>query len=232
VRRLRIELDRVEASALHEALLGETEAAPAAWALVRGDRVAQVVHAVHGPARSADPRPALAALGGLRDAAGGSVIAIAAESLDATPEAELAASLADLPSVRAVLAAAARLRVPPDWLVQDGAYALHVRADAAGPEAFVCARVRDGRLDRLAGGRALGVAELPPEVPALADLVLRRVGRPIVVAAGTRAALRAVARSPRPASALERARIRRKVEVAALSRRVSLALFTLRLMGR
>jgi hypothetical protein len=134
--------------------------------------------------------------------------------------------------VRAVLAAAARLRVAPDWLVQDGAYALHVRADPSGPEAFVCARVRDGRLDRLAGGRALGMSELPPEVPALADLVLRRIGRPLLVAAGTRAALRAVARSPRPAATLERARIRRKVEVAALSRRLSLALLALRLLGR
>ncbi len=232
MRQLRIELDRVEASALHEALLGATETEPAAWALVRGDRVAQVVHAVHGPARSADPRPALAALGGLRDAAGGSVVAIAAERLTATPEAELAVSLAELPSVRAVLAAAGRLRLSPDWLTPDGAYALHVRADPAGPEAFVCARVRDGRLDRLAGGRALGVAELPGDVSALADLVLRRVGRPIVVAAGTRAALRAVARSPRPAAALERARIRRKIEVAALARRVSFALVALRLLGR
>ncbi len=232
MRPLRIELDRVEASALREALLGETEAAPAAWALVRGDRVAQVVHAVHGPARSADTRSALAALGGLRDSAGGSVVAIAAERLTATPEAELAASLAELPSVRAVRAAAARLRVRMEWLLEDGVYALHVRADAAGPEAFVCARVRDARLERLVGGRALGAAEPPAEIAALADLVLRRVGRPILVAAGTRAALRAIARSPRPAATLERARIRRKVEVAQLSRRISLALGALRVMGR
>jgi hypothetical protein len=232
VKPLRIELDRVEASALREALLGETEAAPAAWALLRGDRVAQVVHAIHGPARAADPRPALAALGGLRDAAGGSVVAIAAERLAATPEAELAASLADLPSVRSVRAAAERLRVPPEWLVEDGVYGLHVRPDASGPEAFVCARVRGGRLERLVGGRALEAAELPADVSALADLVLRRVGRPILVAAGTRAALRAVARSPRPASTLERARIRRRIDVAPISRRASLALVALRLMGR
>jgi hypothetical protein len=232
VKALRIELDRVEAAALREALLGETEASPAAWVLVRGDRVAQVVHAVHGPARAADPRPALAALGGVRDAAGGSVLAIAAERLGTTPEAELAASLGELAAVVAVRAAAARLRVPLAWLVEDGVYALHVRADASGPDAVVCARVRDGRLERLVGGRALGAAEPPAELPALADLVLRRVGRPIVVAAGTRAALRAVARSPRPAATLERARIRRRVEVAALSRRVTLALVALRLLGR
>jgi hypothetical protein len=222
-----LELERGEALALCDALLGPGRA-PGTLALVRDGRVLAVVDAELGPAR----RPASAPLAlGARAAAGARVRVLdpAAPLGEAVPE--LAASCAALPATRAVLAAAARVRLPSAWLVEDGAYGLGIREDRDGPAALICARVRGGRLERLAGGAALGVADVPRDAASLAELLLRRIGRPVALVLGTRSALRAIASSTRPASALERARIRRTVDVATPSRRAALALVGMRLLG-
>ncbi len=222
-----LELDRGEALALVDALLGP-ERAPTTLALVRAGRVLAVVDAEAGPAR----RPASAPLAlGARAAAGARVLALDPSAPPGDAALELGASFSALPATRALVAAAARVRLPLPWLVEDGAYAIGIREDRDGPAALVCARVRAGRVERLVGGSALDVAELPRDTAALAELVLRRLGRPIALALGTRSALRAIAGSTRPASVLERARIRRTLDVATPSRRTALLLVGMRLLG-
>jgi hypothetical protein len=222
-----LELERGEALALCDALLGPGRA-PSTLALVRDGRVLALVDAELGPARR--PASAPLALGG-RARAGARVRVLdpAAPPGDAVPE--LAASCAALPATQAVLAAAARVRLPSAWLVEDGAYGLGIREDRDGPAALICARVRGGRLERLAGGAALGVTDVPRDAASLAELLLRRLGRPVALVLGARSALRAIASATRPASALERARIRRALEVATPSRRAALALVGMRLLG-
>jgi len=222
-----LDLDRVEALALCDELLGPNRS-PATVSLVRDGRVVALVDARLGPARRPASTPLLL---GARASAGARVLALDVAAPPADPLADLAASLLALPSVGALLAAAARLRMSPAWLVEDGVYALGVRADADGPAALICARVRSGRLERLVGGSALETSELPADAAALAELALRKLGRPVAVAMGTRSALRAIAHAPRPLSALERARIRRFVEVQTPSRRTSFTLVALRVLG-
>lgn len=216
----RVDLDPGEARAVRQ-LLADRVLDEGALELVRDGRVLQRVDRLRGP---------------LRDAGAGAVAAGVAHRIDvdAGPVGAFAAARpALLPELPAVRAAAPLRRLAPlwRWLTADGVFAVSIRQPDA-PPVVVCARIRDGRLERLTGGSALALPERADADGQLLTAVRRRLGRPRAVVAGSLSALRAVVESRRPATAFERGRMRGEIEVPLLSGRLSFALFLLRLLGR
>ena len=211
---LRVDLDRDEVAALRE-LLADRGADGRTLELVRDGRVLQRVEGLRGPLRD----PAAGA------AAGPAVRVDVDEALD--PPSWLHPAL---PAERAV-APLQRLGPLWRWLCADGVFAVAIRRHQA-PPVVVWARLRDGRVERLAGGSALDAPERGPAGTALVSLLRRRLGRPRAVVEGSLAALRAVAWSRRPATAFEYARMRGEIQVSLLAPRISLGLLLLRLLGR
>ena len=152
---LRVDLDRQELTALRE-LLADCEADGRVLELVRDDRVLQRVEGLRGPLR--DPAAG---------AASGPVVRLDVDEAFPDPS----AWAQELPAVRA---AAPLRRLGPlwRWLCADAVFAVAIRRDPA-PPVVVCVRLRNGRVERLAGGAALGAAELGQSGTALVTLPSR-----------------------------------------------------------
>ncbi len=223
----RAELGADEAAALRRALLGAEAGEPevCAFALVRSGRALGVVRSDRGPAPDAAAAARLLARG--RSGAD----RVVRLELGPGGVAEVRADPPRFPAAAAARAVARRLRFPLRWLFEDGAYGVLIRPAEGGPARVICARLRAGRLEWLVGGRELGLDAGPFDAVALCLTLRRRVGRPVLVAAAGPEALREIAASARPVSAFERARMRGDLELVALSRRLSLPLVALRLLG-
>ena len=122
------------------------------------------------------------------------------------------------------------LRVPLGRLFPDGGYALLEPSANGRPPRVVWARLAAGRPQELGGCAALGAPDMADPAGLLAAL-RERVAPLHLAVSGSAVALRALAASPRPANALERARIRETLSVQALSPRFALSLLALRLVG-
>jgi hypothetical protein len=210
VSELVIELGFEEAETLR-ALLGGAEREVRELRLVDGDRLLQSVRTDTGPARSATAIGTAVAMRAQRvvvlDAAALSLEPIVPLAFDATPP--------WVPALDAVSARLRWLRVPARRLLQDGAYGLSVIDDDL-PARTICCRVRAGCLERLVGGRSLGLEPEEAEDP---------------LALGSLGALRAVLESRRPGSVFERSGIRGEICMARLSPRLAATLIALRLLG-
>jgi hypothetical protein len=241
------ELSPREMDWLRALVLGPEAAERRLVALARGGRV---VHAVRsdpgsrgGPVAAASlarigPASGAAALRALPEAQGAErVVLIRADAARANGASLLADALdgaasADPPWLAALATlrrVAGRLGVGLGSLLPDGAYGAIARERPAAAPLCVFARVKGGRVERLVGGDALGFADVKLDDAARADRAARRVGRMQLLVTGSTAALRALVTSPRPAAALEHARIRGQLDVPAVSGRVSATLLALRL---
>jgi hypothetical protein len=213
---LHVELDRREREVLRD-LFPERAPSGSTLELVEASagglerRVLQRVDASSGPVRGALDTPVAGAL------ALGPVSA-------GVPGADV--DLAPLRALEVIDARLRRLRLSPGLLREDGVYALALSGES--PPVLFALRLRAGRPERLTGGAELGWDGVPTGLP---ELLRLRLGRPRLVLAGELAALRALIRSARPASALEHASIRGEVEALYVSRRLALGLPALRLLG-
>lgn len=136
------------------------------------------------------------------------------------------------------IAALAALRALPFGLASRaaralpaGVYALAIEAGPRGPGCLLCVRIRRGSIERLVGGSALGLGRGLPEREKWLGAV-RLLGPLQLAVSAPRESVRAILNSARPASALERIRIREALRVERLSARVGALLLALRLFGR
>jgi hypothetical protein len=116
-------------------------------------------------------------------------------------------------------------------LLPDGVYALLSASVQEAAPLAICLRLRRGSIERIAGSEAIAGSEEAGSPGELLLRVRRQLGPLVLALVGRPASLAALLASPRPASTLERARIRGEIEAPVLSRRVSATLLALRLVG-